>query len=392
MSAPVRIEARAWGDIRFATLARLLGLADADHALIKVARIWSWQTEHFSADNPTYEVDADTIESVLGPGGPAAIVRAKLADETPNGYRIRGTEGQIEWCESLSSKRQQAGEKRAKDAPRDERGRLLPKTRKPDNTESSKSPAPVQHPSSTPPAQSSAPTPDPAPSPEDQKLSPARDPAVPAPHQPPVPTRTPVDVGQPGGGQPRPHETQQGAATTGQGATAQGAASAAGNVAEPQTIPTPDCDGHRTSAGTFPDSSARPSREDRRAVRDEIRGAINAARTRVGAKLGTPLHPCLPFDRGIDSDLSGQLDLAPSLEALEAIARQARHAVAMAEIEATADPERVQFLTGAIFAGGNFARLAAKTAATAALVRTRAPPRGSEARAPDEPRKIKTLT
>ena len=95
MSAPVRIEARAWTDIRFATLARLLGLADADHALIKVARLWSWQTEHFAPDQPTYEVDGDTIESVLGPGGPAAMVRAKLADQTATSYRIRGTEGQI---------------------------------------------------------------------------------------------------------------------------------------------------------------------------------------------------------------------------------------------------------------------------------------------------------
>jgi hypothetical protein len=48
------------------------------------------------------------------------------------------------------------------------------------------------------------------------------------------------------GGEPRkrqalgPHATQQGAATPGQGATAQGAAQAAGNVAEPQLGPTPD--------------------------------------------------------------------------------------------------------------------------------------------------------
>lgn len=85
MSAPVRIEAEAWTDLRFATLARLLGLADADHALIRTARLWSWQAEH-----PALSVDADTIESVLGAGGPAAMVRAKLADETPTGYRLRG--------------------------------------------------------------------------------------------------------------------------------------------------------------------------------------------------------------------------------------------------------------------------------------------------------------
>lgn len=108
-----------------------------------------------------------------------------------------------------------------------------------------------------------------------------------------------------------------------------------------------------------------PTREDRKVVRDEIRTAINAARKRVGEKLGTPLHPVLPFDRGLDSDLVNQLAHAPTREALEALAIQARHAVAMAELEAIAEPARVQFLTGAIFSGGNFARLAGKTAETA---------------------------
>jgi len=49
------------------------------------------------------------------------------------------------------------------------------------------------------------------------------------------------DGGEPRKRQPHgPHVTQQGAATPGQGATAQGAAQAAGNVAEPQLGPTPD--------------------------------------------------------------------------------------------------------------------------------------------------------
>lgn len=68
MSAPVRIEARAWGDLRFATLARLLGLADSDHALIKVARLWSWQTEHYAADRPTYVLDDQTVETLAHHG------------------------------------------------------------------------------------------------------------------------------------------------------------------------------------------------------------------------------------------------------------------------------------------------------------------------------------
>ena len=97
MTAPVRIEAEAWSDLRFATLARLLGMADSDHALIRSARIWSWQAEHYTPEAPTYVVDADLIESALGPGGAAAMVRAKLAEAEPGGFRIRGARGRIEW-------------------------------------------------------------------------------------------------------------------------------------------------------------------------------------------------------------------------------------------------------------------------------------------------------
>jgi hypothetical protein len=97
MSAPVRIEAEAWTDLRFATLARLLELREPVDALIRTARLWSWQTEHYTPDTPTYVVDLDTIESAIGPGAAAALVRARLADEEPEGYRIRGSRGRIEW-------------------------------------------------------------------------------------------------------------------------------------------------------------------------------------------------------------------------------------------------------------------------------------------------------
>lgn len=62
MSAPVRIEAEAWTDLRFATLARLMGFADAHHALIKTAVLWSWQAEHYTPEALTYVVDQDTAE------------------------------------------------------------------------------------------------------------------------------------------------------------------------------------------------------------------------------------------------------------------------------------------------------------------------------------------
>lgn len=104
MTSPVRIDAEAWGDLRFATLARLLGLADRDHALIKVARIWSWQTEHYTPEAPTYVIDPDIVESALGDGGVVALVRARLAEEVPDGVRMRGTEGRIEWYWALRQK------------------------------------------------------------------------------------------------------------------------------------------------------------------------------------------------------------------------------------------------------------------------------------------------
>jgi hypothetical protein len=97
MTAPVRIDAAAWGDLRFATLARLCGFADAEHALIKCAKIWSWQTEHYTPDSPTYVVDVEIVESALGAGGAEALVRARLAEEGPDGLRIRGSNGRIEW-------------------------------------------------------------------------------------------------------------------------------------------------------------------------------------------------------------------------------------------------------------------------------------------------------
>jgi hypothetical protein len=97
VSARVSIESEAWNDPCFVTLARLCGFADSDHALIKCAKLWSWQTENFRPEKPTYVVDADTIEAFLGPGAASAMVRAKLADETPDGFFIRGSVGRIEW-------------------------------------------------------------------------------------------------------------------------------------------------------------------------------------------------------------------------------------------------------------------------------------------------------
>lgn len=313
MSAPVRIEARAWTDIRFATLARLLGLADSDHALIKVARLWSWQTEHFTPDSPTYEVDADTIESVLGSDGPAALVRAKLADRTTTGYRLRGTEGQIEWCDTLTSKRQHAGQARANGAKRDSRGRLLPReSGVPDYD--SPAPIPAQGPASTstPPAQSSAP--DPAPSPEDQKLSLPRDPAVPPPEPTPVPAVSP----------PAPERE---------------------DIARTQPAEKP---------ATAPASGV---------SLETLWSEFEAERQRVAKALRIELLPLAAHDRG-RHDLAQALSAARLAGERDLEVKRIRRAIASAGGEAEGGQD-TQWLTGGVFTQDNLRRLAGTTPAKA---------------------------
>jgi len=96
--ASVRIASKARNDPRFVIVAALLGYADADHAIMKVSRIWDYQTETYTPERPTYVVDPVIVDALLGVvGGCAVLVKAGLAEEVPAGLRIRGSEGQIEW-------------------------------------------------------------------------------------------------------------------------------------------------------------------------------------------------------------------------------------------------------------------------------------------------------
>lgn len=165
MTAPVRIEAEAWDDLRFRTLARLLGLLDEDHALIRCARLWSWQAENYTPETPTYVVDSDTIESALKASGAAeAMVRSKLAEAVPGGFRIKGAEGRIEWLWQRRQAAKSGGEAKKRMARNKEK--------------------PVGLPVGLPPAEPVE-LPKPCPLvlviPEDRRsLPPARDPAVPS--------------------------------------------------------------------------------------------------------------------------------------------------------------------------------------------------------------------
>jgi hypothetical protein len=90
---PVRLEGEAYGDPKFAHLARLLGYPNGDghFALVKVSIIWSWQSRHYTPEAPCFVVSERVIEMALGEGGAAKMVRAGLAEEHPDGYFIVGS-------------------------------------------------------------------------------------------------------------------------------------------------------------------------------------------------------------------------------------------------------------------------------------------------------------
>lgn len=97
MTASVRIEGEAFGDDRYEDLATIAGLADADHARGKMARLWRQCTLEGSPVLPIAYV-----VRVLGSRAVDALVGARLGeklDETS--VRIRGTKGRIEWLQKL---------------------------------------------------------------------------------------------------------------------------------------------------------------------------------------------------------------------------------------------------------------------------------------------------
>lgn len=126
-----------------------------------------------------------------------------------------------------------------------------------------------------------------------------------------------------------------------------------------------------------PSTSPAPGIPDRTAVREALRAELQAARIRAGAARKVEVRPLLAFDRGIDSDLTGRLALCVTFAALELLAGQARHAIAMAELEVTHGGKSFEWFTGAIFSGGNFSRLVGMTRDDA--TRERPPPTGRKA-------------
>lgn len=112
MSVAVRIEASAFADERFVALARLAGLADADHARGKMARLWRQCTDH-----ATYVLSVEIVESVLGANASDALVKSGLGAVHDDGIRICGTTGRIEWIEKLRKNGKKGGKAKAKHLP-----------------------------------------------------------------------------------------------------------------------------------------------------------------------------------------------------------------------------------------------------------------------------------
>jgi len=96
MGASVRIDADAFTDYRFDVLAQLLGLPDADCARGKMLTIWRYCTQ-----TQRHVIPVPYAVHVLGIPGPSALIDSKLGVKHPQGIRIKGTKGRIEWLSKL---------------------------------------------------------------------------------------------------------------------------------------------------------------------------------------------------------------------------------------------------------------------------------------------------
>jgi uncharacterized phage protein (TIGR02220 family) len=96
MGASVRIEDEAFSDERYEDLATAAGLADADHARGKMARLWRQCTLE-----QRHVLPVATVQRILGERAVEALQVARLGELVDDGVRIRGTRGRIEWLKKL---------------------------------------------------------------------------------------------------------------------------------------------------------------------------------------------------------------------------------------------------------------------------------------------------
>jgi hypothetical protein len=155
MPARVSIDAKAWGDVRFDVLARELGV-DRYSAIGRMAAIWGECT-----DRETQHLPASVIAMHLGcaRGDVVEILchAAELAEDTPDGIRLRGAGGRIEWLGDRRARASAGGKARAL-APRSQGGKFVSQTAA-HQPLTSQRPAIDQPATSKEPAMTSPPTP-----------------------------------------------------------------------------------------------------------------------------------------------------------------------------------------------------------------------------------------
>jgi len=148
MAASVRIEDDAFSDLRFDRLAVAAGLADADHARGKMARIWRQCTIECREN-----LEVSDVVAILGQNAVSALTSARLGmlDDTVIGsdgeptVRICGAHGRIEWLQKLRNNGRKGGR------PRKNQKVLSAKTRcKPTGSENRNPPAPAPAPAPAP--------------------------------------------------------------------------------------------------------------------------------------------------------------------------------------------------------------------------------------------------
>lgn len=88
----IEVAQEAPGDVRFAHLAKLCGLADATHAIGRMVLLWS-----ACKRREQHVLPEAVIEEVLGPGGGAHLIEAHLGERATGGIRIKGSAERIRW-------------------------------------------------------------------------------------------------------------------------------------------------------------------------------------------------------------------------------------------------------------------------------------------------------
>lgn len=166
MGANVVTDEEAYSDVRFEILAGLVGFADADHALVKMQRVWLWCIKHRTDIVPVSVISAILRTSSSGAQQPSSSIQqllgpldrggADLAEPAGDGLvRIKGCDQhRTFWYDDRRKADKSAGGKaRAAAGARDGAGRFSGKSasaghpldQQTDQQRSSDTPADVQH-------------------------------------------------------------------------------------------------------------------------------------------------------------------------------------------------------------------------------------------------------